>query len=615
MPTAVAVPRDTVHKRVGRVLDSLAITDIVYHDFEYTRPLVEEVLFRLVNQVERGGKVLVIGANTLLAQCVLDAGYDLHLWRFGENLLSDDIEEQVRGRLTPEMLAHSCLPFGDERFDGVVLPLIFEHVPASPAAVLRALTPHLRRDGVVVTATHNLGVVHTRRRALLGKPFLPGWRTQETAFSYNWPDLQPYRFYLPDELRHYGRQAGLHTLEWGYVLGHTAFNNADFLSLRQYGALKAKHLLHRLVPPLREYVVLTYARPTAEERRTGAMPAGSSVAPVPEEPEAKLPLVSVALPTHNRSAMLRDTFAGLAVQTYPVDRFEVLVINDGSTDDTASVATELIAGAPFPARYIETRGVGATAARNLGMREARGEIVAHLDDDCRPCPEWLEEGVRGFVRDEVAIVAGPVVPKPEQPTPFFSLTAYVTEENGTYPTANIFYRREPALAAGGFDESFGGNLLGRPVPGWDSDLAWRLRRAGYQARFRRGAVAYMEVFNTTPRDWVLHGWRMIHVPMSVKRVPELKMLLVHGLFAHESTFYFDLALAGAATASIRRHPAPLLLTALWAGWWARSAARRDMWPPQRWPVLGAKLGFVAARQGVALAALLTGSVQERRLVI
>src|SRR5207244_2362539 len=124
------------------------------------------------------------------------------------------------------------------------------------------------------------------------------------------------------------------------------------------------HWIRQAVPKVRDYLVLTLLRATPSEN--------PDVAPVDAAPRRaeEMPFVSVVLPTHNRSAMLRDSLAGLARQTYPARRFEVIVVNDGSVDETEDVVQQLVPTLPFPVRYVKTAGVGAIAARNLGMREA-----------------------------------------------------------------------------------------------------------------------------------------------------------------------------------------------------------------------------------------------------
>jgi glycosyltransferase involved in cell wall biosynthesis len=396
-------------------------------------------------------------------------------------------------------------------------------------------------------------------------------------------------------------------------VGHTAYNRGDFFFLKRYVQLLGRQWVKQLMPDLRDAVVFSFAWASDEDRRTGVVPADSPAAP--PNGLSEHPFVSVVLPTHNRAGMLRDAWAGLLAQTYPRDRFEVVLINDNSADDTDEVAQELIVAPPFKVRYIKTEGLGATGARNLGMREATGEIVAHLDDDCRPAAEWMEEGVRGFA-EGVAIVGGAVVPKPEQGVPFFSHAIVYEEDLGTYPTANLFLRRDVALETGGFDESFGRNILGRPVWGWDSDLAWRIRRRGYRARFRRAALTYMEVFPLTPKAWLLEGWRSVVLPTLVRRIPELgRHILLNRVFAHQGTLLFDLALVGAVLAVVKRRRWPLLAVGYWALWWASHIAKQDMWPPQRWPRLGIKLSLLALRQAVMLAALLVGSYRARRPVL
>jgi glycosyltransferase involved in cell wall biosynthesis len=328
-----------------------------------------------------------------------------------------------------------------------------------------------------------------------------------------------------------------------------------------------------------------------------------------------LPFVSVVVPTKNRAAMLRDCFAGLREQTYPAERFEVLVVDDGSSDDTPAVVAELAAGAPFDVRSFRTTGVGAPAARNIGMREGRGEFVAHLDDDCRPAPGWLAAGVQGF-EPGVAIVAGPVLLPPGAQVPFLSYAIEYRRDDGGYPTANIFYRRDLALAAGGFDESFGINPGGRPAYGWDSDLAWRLLRAGWRSRFLPGVLAYQAIMPQSALEWVRYGWRAYSLPYAVRRVPELRRtLLFKRVFISANTLMFDLGAAGLLGALLWRRRLPLLLMAPWVLWVAPTHALHDLWPPWRWPKLVVKASLLTGRYGCNLAGLVAGSARARRLVL
>ncbi|HEY8105065.1 MAG TPA: glycosyltransferase [Gemmatimonadales bacterium] len=85
--------------------------------------------------------------------------------------------------------------------------------------------------------------------------------------------------------------------------------------------------------------------------------------------------VSVVVPTYNRADRLKDTIASILAQT--VQPLEVLIVDDGSTDDTARVCREF----PSPVRYIHRENGGSAAARNTGMRAAKGEYIAFLDAD------------------------------------------------------------------------------------------------------------------------------------------------------------------------------------------------------------------------------------------
>ncbi len=98
--------------------------------------------------------------------------------------------------------------------------------------------------------------------------------------------------------------------------------------------------------------------------------------------------VSVVIPTHDRSKMLLGTLDSLCRQTCPPDNFEVIVVADGCTDDTAQVVSSL--SVPFRLVFIEQPGMGPSFARNRGVECASGDLLLFLDDDIEAWPELLE---------------------------------------------------------------------------------------------------------------------------------------------------------------------------------------------------------------------------------
>lgn len=90
------------------------------------------------------------------------------------------------------------------------------------------------------------------------------------------------------------------------------------------------------------------------------------------------PSVSVIIPTYNRKDWLRETLESLAHQTYPLEKFEVIVVDDGSDDGTQNIVEESF---PFPLRYLWQSNQGDAAARNLGSQYSQAELLVFLDDD------------------------------------------------------------------------------------------------------------------------------------------------------------------------------------------------------------------------------------------
>jgi glycosyltransferase involved in cell wall biosynthesis len=115
--------------------------------------------------------------------------------------------------------------------------------------------------------------------------------------------------------------------------------------------------------------------------------------------------VSVVVATHNRAGNLERMLAGLAAQERPAD--EVIVVDDGSTDDTQVVLERHRGRGTLPLRVIRRpAAAGPATAREEGWHAASGELVAFTDDDCVPLPGWLAAGERAWARDSDSFVQG-----------------------------------------------------------------------------------------------------------------------------------------------------------------------------------------------------------------
>lgn len=127
-------------------------------------------------------------------------------------------------------------------------------------------------------------------------------------------------------------------------------------------------------------------------------------------------MITVVIPTRNRAELLRNTLESLTEQTLSNTEFEILVIDNGSTDHTAQVTAD------FTCRlrnllYFHEPEPGLHAGRHRGLREARGDILVYADDDIRGLPTWLEAVAENFTDPEVALLGGNNYPDFQGPVP------------------------------------------------------------------------------------------------------------------------------------------------------------------------------------------------------
>ena len=321
------------------------------------------------------------------------------------------------------------------------------------------------------------------------------------------------------------------------------------------------------------------------------------------------PHVSVVIAARDAQATLPLTLDGLAEQRGDVP-FEVIVVDNGSLDATATLAEEH----PLKPRVIRRqRGEGAGAARNDGATAAVAPVLAFTDSDCQPDPAWLAEGLRALTGAD--LVQGSVSPTRGVAVGPYDRTLSVSSEYGLYETANMFVRRELFERLGGFqdlvpDKGTPGNA-GRPF-GEDAWFAWRARRMGARTAFGRDTRVYHSVFPGSAYDYIAEGWRLRFFPELVSRIPELRDVFAwRRWFLSARTAAFDAALAGLVAAVTLRSFLPLVAVAPYAVVLdneGRNRARRR----RQIPSLAA---VNSVRDAVGFLGLLVGSIRARSVLL
>lgn len=208
-------------------------------------------------------------------------------------------------------------------------------------------------------------------------------------------------------------------------------------------------------------------------------------------PAEALPRFSVVVCSYNGARNIGRTLSALRELDYP--DFEVIVVDDGSTDGTSDIAATVDG-----IRLIRTRNCGLSHARNVGMRAASGELIAYVDDDAWPDRQWLRYLAHGFRSGGYAGVGGPnIVPEddpcvaqcvansPGGPTHVL-LTDSVAEH---IPGCNMAFRTDRLREIGGFDEQY-------TIAGDDVDVCWRLQEAGHTLGFSPAALVWHRRRNT-----------------------------------------------------------------------------------------------------------------------
>jgi GT2 family glycosyltransferase len=212
-------------------------------------------------------------------------------------------------------------------------------------------------------------------------------------------------------------------------------------------------------------------------------------------PDIAWPRISVVLCSYNGERYIDESLSALERLDYP--KYEVIVVDDGSTDATAEIA------ARHPVRLIRTENRGLSAARNTGLTAAVGEIVAFIDDDAYPDCDWLKRLATAFRDGQYVGVGGPNIPPPHDSlfaqcvahAPGGPIHVLLSDREAEHiPGCNMAFRKAQLVEIRGFDPQL-------RVAGDDVDVCWRLQEQGWKLGFSPTATVFHHRRDTLRGYW------------------------------------------------------------------------------------------------------------------
>lgn len=251
-------------------------------------------------------------------------------------------------------------------------------------------------------------------------------------------------------------------------------------------------------------------------------------------------LISVIIPTHNRRESVLRTLNSLRNQTLPYSEYEVIVVDDGSEDDTPTIADTIF---PFAFTYLRQENQGATIARNNGVEHSSGDILIFIDDDITVSPQTLERLMNAVTTQPRTVAMGVLVQRTNDVPTVYARVMLATQphrlpEHDTYldcvecNTELLAVRRDDFFSLGMLQDPTNGSGW----PNWDDvDFGYRTEVAGYKLVEISDAVGEhwdysLSDLKTASRRWMRAGRSAIYlfethpklrdrIPMLVDKMP------------------------------------------------------------------------------------------------
>ncbi len=331
--------------------------------------------------------------------------------------------------------------------------------------------------------------------------------------------------------------------------------------------------------------------------------------------------IAVVIATRDRAALLLRLLDALARQEATAS-FEVVVVDDGSSDPTFVRATEAAASLPYPLRVLrQDESTGPAGARNRGWRSATAPVIVFTDDDCVPEPSWL--GALADALDGDVDLAAGVTTYPEEQADQRGTWSYWMEDDGHsghFSTCNVAYRRDVLEAVGGFDEDGfryrrNAGRAPRCVNGEDTDLAWRAIEAGFRPGSASGAIVRHEVFPSSWPAYLRNVRRLEGLVLLIKKHPQLRAQFgVEWVYRTDDAAALAVLAGLAGLASRRLRPFAAVGTIAAVTWYAR-LFRRFRIPPTApgGRLVAVPLGLVA--DAYAGLVMLRASIRHRTVLL